>query len=266
MRPEALQVEIRPRTAGHVIALTTRMLQLRARPLLAAWATCSIAISAVALLLLVWLQWNPLLVWLLVLTFGSMFAPPVVATIGMLVFSPKVKLRDVVSMSLRRALPYWLAFIPMRLATLVAAAGLLVPGYYVWRQAWFLGPVVLLEGTGVADSLKRASRFAIGYHGHVAAHAAHAGALLCYFSFTFASLVFVLLKTVIGANVPAIDRLLVYEHLNHAVGMIGFALAVPFVTMMWFFVYLDVRTRKEGWDLEIAFRASAEKMERRRGA
>ena len=148
MRPEALQVEIRPRTAGQVIALTTRMLQLRARPLLAAWATCSIAISAVALLLLVWLQWNPWLVWLLVLTFGSMFAPPVVATIGMLVFSPKVKLRDVVSMSLRRALPYWLAFIPMRLATLVAAAGLLVPGYYVWRQAWFLGPVVLLEGTG----------------------------------------------------------------------------------------------------------------------
>jgi hypothetical protein len=48
--------------------------------------------------------------------------------------------------------------------------------------------------------------------------------------------------------------------------VVGFALAAPFISLVWFFVYLDVRIRKEGWDLEIAFRARAAQMERSRGA
>jgi hypothetical protein len=60
----------------------------------------------------------------------------------------------------------------------------------------------------------------------------------------------------------ALSQLPLYDGYYPFLVLVGFALAVPFMTIVWFFVYLDVRIRKEGWDLEIAFRSRAAKLER----
>jgi hypothetical protein len=140
-----------------------------------------------------------------------------------------------------------------------------VPGLYLWRSSWFLGPIVLLEGSPLGASFRRGRRFAVGFRGHVTVHALHTALLLGYLSFAAASLIHFLTVKVFGMSFAMLSNIALVDWYYHLLGLVGFALAAPFATLVWFFVYLDVRTRKEGWDLEIAFRARAAQMERSGG-
>lgn len=265
MKLEALQVEIRPRTAGQTFSLAARMLQHRPVPLLAAWASYSVPTAALALLLLVGLELNPWWVWLVTLTVAPLFSLPMVSTAGQLVFSPSVSLGTVVRMSVSRLLPFVALFLANRVLVLLGSLALLVPGLYLWRSSWFLGPIVLLERSPMGAAFRRGQRFAAGYQGHALGHAFHAAAVLLYLVLASATLLDFLLVQVLGLSVGALAELRLYDHYVHLLGLLGFALAAPLVTLMWFFTYLDVRIRKEGWDLELAFRARASELGGARG-
>jgi hypothetical protein len=265
MKLEELQVEIRPRTPGQTVAIAARVLQHRPGPILAAWLFYSVATIALSALLLVVWELHPLWAWMIVPLLAPVFATPLVTTVGHLVFTPKVAFGVVAAQTLRRMFPFALLFLVNRVIVLAGLCLLVVPGLYLWRSSWFLGPIVLLEGSPLGASFRRGRRFAIGFHGHVLAHAANAAVLLGYLGVAFASLLHFLVAKVFGLSFAAVANLTVLDSYYHMVGLIGFALAAPFVTLVWFFVYLDVRTRKEGWDLEISFRARAAQLEKSHG-
>lgn len=264
MNLEELQVEIRARTPGETVAMAARMLQVRPGPHLAAWAFSSAGTIALGHLLLgVWgVHWG----WALAIIplLAPVLSLPMIATVGHLVFSPKVSFGTVAATTIKRGLPYLLLFIINRLLTLIGLAVFIVPGLYLWRASWFLGPIVALEGSSMGASFRRGRRFAAGFHGHVASHAFNAALLVGYLTLAFVSLVHLLVVEVFGLTFDVLAELPVYELYPPYLVLVGFALALPFCTLAWFFVYLDVRIRKEGWDLELSFRARAAALERSR--
>jgi hypothetical protein len=163
---------------------------------------------------------------------------------------------------------YLVLFLANRVVTLAGLAFFIVPGLYLWRSSWFLGPIVALEGSGMSASFRRGRRFAIGFNTHAASHALNTALLLSYLTVAFASLAHFLTVKVFGQTFTYLEQLPANPEVYWPyICLVGFALAAPFATLTWFFVYLDVRIRKEGWDLEIAFRARASKMvEQNRGA
>jgi hypothetical protein len=265
LKSDALQVEIRPRDSHQVVVLAAKMIHHRPGPLLAAWALYSGCSLALVMVLFFSFDLNPWWVWALTLVFAPLFSLPLVSTIGHLVFSPSVSFGAVMRMIRSRALPFALLFLVNRLLTLGGLALLLLPGLYLWRSSWFLGPIALLEGAELGASFRRGRRFAIGFQGRVFAQASNLCATLVYLSFTFAAILHFFLVQVLGLTFTSLAGLVRYEGYNHLLGLVGFSLALPFVTLVWFFVYLDVRIRKEGWDLEIAFRSQRAKLERHRG-
>jgi hypothetical protein len=85
--------------------------------------------------------------------------------------------------------------------------------------------------------------------------------LLFYLTGAVFSLLHFLNTKVFGLSIAALAQLPLFEAYYHWLALAAFAVAAPFVTLVWFFVYLDLRTRKEGWDLELAFRAQAARLE-----
>ena len=255
MKLAELQVEIRPRSHGQTVAIAARMLQHRPGPLLVAWIFYSLATIALAAVILLVLEWHPFWAWLLTPILAPVFSSPLVTTLGHLVFTPKVTFGLVAGETLRRLPAFVLLFLVNRLISVAGLCGLVVPGLYLWRASWFLGPIVLLEGSPLGASFRRGRRFAAGFQGHVAGHAFNSAVLLLYLGIAAASLGHFLITKVFGLTFAAIANLTVLDSYPHLLGLGAFALCAPFVTLVWFFVYLDVRTRKEGWDLELAFRA-----------
>lgn len=267
MNPGDLQVEIKARPAGETVALAARMVQHRPGPFIGAWAFHALGTVAFGHLLLVTLGWH----WGWGLLFVPLVAPvfslPMIATAGHLVFSPRVAFGTVARTTLRRGFPFLLLFLVNRLVTLIGLAALVVPGLFLWRASWFLGPIVVLEGSSMGASFRRGRRFAVGFHGHVLGHALNVALLQIYLWVALATLAWFMTVKVFGQTFTSLAELPQHDLFYPYLGLVGFALAVPFVTLVWFFVYLDVRIRKEGWDLEIAFRARAAQLqEQSRGA
>jgi hypothetical protein len=263
---EELQVEIRARSSGEAAALAARMVQHRPVPLLTAWALYSTCVVALGAVLLWTLELHA--AWVLTLTplVAPLFSLPLISSVGHLVFSPTVTFGEVARATLRRVIPFFVLFTITRVLTLAGLAAMIVPGLYLWRSGWFLGPIVLLEGAPLGASFRRGRRFAAGYHGRVAGHAVNAALLLTYLTLAFGSLLYFMVVEIFGLTFVSLGTLPEVEGFYPFLAVVGFALAAPFISLVWFFVYLDVRIRKEGWDLEIAFRARAAQMERSRGA
>lgn len=262
MRLEELQVEIKPRSTAEAVAIAARMVQHRPGPILTAWAFYTVGTAALGFLAIFVLQLHFLWVLTVVLLFAPLFSLPLITTVGHLVFSSRVSFGTVARATIRRGPLFLVLFVANRLITLAGLALLVVPGLYLWRSSWFLGPIVLLEGSPLSASFRRGRRFAIGFHGRVMGHAFNAALLLGYLTVSFVSLIHFLGSIVFGLSFAALAELPLLDGYYPFLAVIGFALAVPFVTVVWFFVYLDVRIRKEGWDLEIAFRSRAAMMER----
>jgi hypothetical protein len=257
---EDLQVEIRPRTAGQTVAIAARVLQHRPGPILGAWAFYTTFVLLLSYLLFAVLELHPAWVWLVVPLLAPLFSPPLVTTIGHLVFTPQVTFGTVAAQTLRRFFPFALLFLVNRVLVLVGLCLLVVPGLFLWRSSWFLGPIALLEGSPLGASFRRGRRFASGFHGHVVGHAVSAALLLGYLTGAVFSLLHFLNTKIFGLSFAALTQLTLFEEYYHWLGLAAFAVVAPFITLVWFFVYLDVRTRKEGWDLEIAFRAQAARL------
>ncbi len=257
-----LQVEIRPRTPGQTVSLATRLLQHRPGAILAAWAVSSVSLGAVAFWLYTHSPLFELLTWLFLLSLGPLFTAPVIVTAGHLIFSPGVSLAQMIMATLRRVLPFTLLFLLYRVLIFVGLNLLIIPGLYLWRNSWFIGPIALLEGSSFGDSFQRGRTFALGFSGHVLAHAVNVWALLVYLSVALASVLHFIVE-LLGTSMPAMGHLTLREGYYEVLLILGYSLALPFTALVWFFVYLDVRTRKEGWDLEIAFRARAARTEER---
>ena len=185
-------------------------------------------------------------------------------------FSPLNGLRELS----RRWLLYSALMLVVRLITLAGSCCGILPGYAVAARYGFLAEVLLLE---VCPARRFESRLSdlmnqtfIGLVGRLIT-------LTAFFSIAVVS-VFVLVDVACGTllGLPILigrvsgdvfayeDKMMTLLTSDPRVAAVLIAVAwliYPVTRLAWMFCYLDVRIRKEGWDVELAFRVEARRLE-----
>lgn len=191
--------------------------------------------------------------WIVTVFLAMLVQTPFTSLAARLVFQPDVRVRDVLGTSLR-ALPRVLGLrLVQLLAVGVGLMMLIVPGLWIGVSLFFIVEVAVLERATFGTAIARSLRIAAGQSGHAGA------AVLALFSLQLGALV---LGDQIGRSV-LVDLLQfnapesLFTAGGSALALIGFWLFVPYVATARFLVYLDLRTRNEGWDIQTRFLAIA---------
>jgi hypothetical protein len=139
------------------------------------------------------------------------------------------------------------------IALLLSGVLLLLPWIWIGSTLLFLPEVVILERLGIAAAWARAGRVARAHLGAATA------AMLLLAALTVGS-------AVVGdmAGREILERLLelkappsMFEAGGSVLALLGYWSTLPLRATIRFFVYLDVRTRTEGWDIQTRFAAIA---------
>jgi hypothetical protein len=187
--------------------------------------------------------------WAVAAALTSFASAPFVALASRLVFADTVKVREVLGVALRGTprllLLRFLQWIAMAASILMAGA----PWLWVGTVTLFTVEVLVLEQAKLDAALGRAMRIANAHFGPV---------LLAMILLGLAPLL-----TAVLADLAGREALQTILEVNpppsmFRVGWSWLALAgwwsiVPLTATAHFFVYLDVRTRTEGWDIQTRF-------------
>jgi hypothetical protein len=168
-----------------------------------------------------------------------------------LMFEGDVTVRSVIAQFARKLPSYLGALLATRI---IAALGLLVVLAFpaTWAYGAFVHEASLLEGHGPTAAVRRAGAFTARQYGNVILMGF--GQLLALFAFVASAdqIGYVLLDFVLQVGRPFGA---LFEDGGSAGALIGFFAAIPFLTAVRFLMYIDGRTRRDGWDIQLAFLA-----------
>lgn len=196
-----------------------------------------------------------------------------VAASGRRLFGDRFSVRNGLKALLRRIILITLLFGLVRVITFLGLWFLLIPGYMIATRYGFLSEILLLEGTPgrryetrLSDLMNDTFRGLLG----------NLIALMLLFGIMVSSL-FVLTDmasgTLFGFPILAgrvsgfaymVEEIMTLLTRDPRVGTVLVAvmwLVYPITRLAWMFCYLDVRIRKEGWDVELNFRVEARRLE-----
>ena len=196
-----------------------------------------------------------------------------VAASGRRLFGDRFSIRSGLKAVLKRIVLLTVLFCLVRLVTFFGLWILILPGYMVATRYGFLSEVLILEGTPgrryetrLSDLMNETFRGLIG----------NLIALVLLYGIMVVSL-FVLTDmasgTLFGVPVLAgrvsgfaymLEEITTLMTRDPRVGTVLVAvmwLVYPITRLAWMFCYLDVRIRKEGWDVELNFRVEARRLE-----
>jgi hypothetical protein len=191
--------------------------------------------------------------WVTAVLLGAAAQAPFTILASRLVFEGEVRARDAVSAALRAMPKVVVVRLAQLLGTVASLAALVVPGVLAAGAMLFVSEAFLLERADVGAVFGRSrrlasTRFDVAVGGVFALTVVVAGA--------------VLLGDVAGRSVVS-DVLefrappSMFEAGGGWLPMLGFWIVVPFVATARFLLYLDFRTRSEGWDVQTRFAAIA---------
>lgn len=190
--------------------------------------------------------------WALAIGLGAFAQAPFTMLASKLVFEENVTVRAAALASLR-ALPRLFAArfvqaMALMVGTIMCFVGLLFTGPAVL----YLPEVALLEGLPLGKATSRAQRLAFANSGE----SVMGWMTLALASFFSAWLVGdylgrTILETIFEITPPEP----LFSAGGNYVAMLGFWLGVPIVTTVRFFMYLNMRTKIEGWDIQARFLA-----------
>lgn len=197
---------------------------------------------------------EPFALWPLALLLVVLAEVPLVALASRLVFDESATVKDGLALGMR-AMPRLLGVrILQGLALGLSAIAILVP---LWVQGilLFAPEVALLENARAFQACSRSQRLASRSTGE---------SVLGAICLALAQLVAVPLGDHIGRTIviellDATAPLPIWEDASSAFALGGFFLAAPFIALIRFFLYLNVRTRVEGWDVQTRFGALAQR-------
>jgi hypothetical protein len=254
----ASRVVLRPRSLGDVLDLTIPFC-LASWRLLARLSLTSL-LPALALCLYVqrWLGWSWIQIWILAVVLGELLEGLFTVAFGELLFQEPaaVRARAVWGRFARRLFHYLATLFVARLLLAITIATMLgaAAAPFLAVHLLFVREVCLLEGAGVFASIGRASKFV---HRQVSGSF---GVLLA--AVTAPAAMAVAAELLGDAIVSSVLQLgspfgKLFEQGGSAYALVGYFLAVPVVAAARFLKYIDVRTRKEGWDIQLRFTAIA---------
>ena len=256
MNLDAARIVLRPRGVSEIFDLALRFAtapaaklyaKLAAITLLPAWALCVAARYALEF------EWAG--VWTLALLLVTPLQGVFTVAIGRMMFAEEVSPREVLGQYFRRLPAYLGTLIVSRMMIGVAsiAAFLLVPPFWMWARCMYVHAACLLEQAGPVDAIGRAARM-------VARNLVSAVGSLLLLSLAGAGFIFVA-ETLI--NVGLFEFMLqvgrpfgsLFDTGGSVAALAGLFLAVPYWTTVRFLSYIDLRTRRDGWDVQLRFMA-----------
>ena len=195
--------------------------------------------------------------WIAAVVIGFAAQVPFTILASRVVFQEKVRAREV----LRAALGDLPRILVMRALWLgaIAISGLIffVPAGWVGTVFGFTNEVMLLERAAVGQSFGRSNRVA---------SSSLSDAMLALLVAICVPVLCVLLADYGGRQ--TLSELFqfrppasLFSEGGSLLGVIGWFLAIPFAATARFFIYLNVRTRAEGWDVQTRFAALASRAE-----
>lgn len=254
MRLEQATVVLRPRTAAEVLDLALRWGASVAAPV---WLRLAPWVLLPPLALVVWLRfgagWSPQATWITAAALASAVQAPFVVAAARLLFERSVRVRAVLAATVARA-P---AFVPAFTASgLLMALGTVTVLFAPrsWAVGAFVHETSLLEGNGARRALVRSHRLA---------QRRLVGTLQMMLALLGVRVAAVVLADALGGAV--LDHALqvgrpfgdLWEDGVSLSALVGLFSAVPFVAAARMLAYLDLRTRLDGWDLQLRFMALA---------
>lgn len=247
------RVVIRERPLTDVVDLAIRFLFANGRAFGA--LTAAVVVPACVATVAVGVRGNWGLAWLFALALAPFVALPFTILASRLVFEREVPAAAVAFAALRAVPRIAVSRAVLVLGMLVGSTMMLLPGAWVGVQFYFVGEVSAVERAGPFAAFGRASRVISGRFG-----TAMASSMLLLGMHVVATI----LGDVAGRS--AMTELLqiapppgLFQAGGSALAFVGFWGFVPLLAVGRFFVYLDLRTRLEGWDVQTRFAAIAQR-------
>jgi hypothetical protein len=251
----AARVELRIRGATDILDLAAPLLlqswrvfaPLSAAVLLPAFVACLLGRYRFG--------WTWPTIWVMAVVLGAFAQVPFTLACGELLFAPprEVRVRPLLRRSLARLPAFFVSYLVTRL---IHAAALMVVVLPLFTASWFfvVPEVVLLEKASALVSLGRSAR-AVRGRGSAAFGITVALLLLALGGVAGGEVVgSAVVGTVLQLGDP-FGQLLQTGGTPYALA--GFFLTVPLIAAARFLAYTDLRTRKEGWDIQLRFMAIA---------
>ena len=248
---------LRPRLLTEVLDLAAP-LALANASLLGRVALAVLApLAGLAVALRLGLGWGWPALWAVLLPLSWITSGAFTATLGEALFQPpdKVRVGPVLGHFMRR-LPVMLAARVVSAVVLLGCASILVPLPIEGPRWLFLGEAVVLEQASPAQAIRRSrslSRNRLGF----CLGLALAVLLLPVLTLVLADLV----GNAIVAQVLQMGRPFgdLWENGGSGLAVVGLLIGVPLAACARFLGYIDLRTRKEGWDIQLRFTAWSER-------
>jgi hypothetical protein len=258
LKLDAARVVLRPRTLPEILDLALRFATDPAATLYAKLAMLTLLPLWALTLAAHWgLGWSWGAVWLLALVLVTPIQGVFTIAVGKMMFAEHVTVREILREYLRRLPSYLVALLITRvqIAVLCIAVFLVLPPLWIWGRSIHVHEACLLEQAAGSDAVKRAARMVehrvLGAAGSLlllsvaaAGFVGVAEALLNYGLFDF----------VLQIGMPFGS---LFEEGGSAPALLGLFLAVPYWATARFLAYVDLRTRRDGWDVQLRFMALA---------
>ncbi len=245
-----MRVQLRDRALLDVIDLAFRFITTHA------WLFAKVALVTLVLpyALCVWIgdevNWG--VAWLVALALGSIAQTPFTMLASKLVFQETTTAREAIFAAFRVLPRVALARFFQAVVLTASLAVCLLPVFFFGPAFLFLPEIVLLEGVSFSTAATRGWRLATSQSGD---------AFGAWFLLTLATIGSVLLLgDVVGRalmeNVFEVSPPeTIFTSGGNYLAMIGFWIFVPFCACSRFFIYLNLRTKIEGWDIQARFLA-----------
>jgi hypothetical protein len=242
------RIEVRERGVAEVIDLALRFtcdfggrlyLRLFAIVGLPAWALCWWALSR---------DLDVAAVWAIAAFLFVLVQIPFTIAASRLMFAEAPTVREVLSTSAKALGRSLLTLIS---AVLLIAAGSVVVVFALVAMArcLYVLEITLLEGTGVGASFARSSRFIRGRMGHAIEIWLALGCVGFAFVATVQLMAWALTRDMMGLD--SLEH--VWDLFDSPAALLGLFVSAPFVATTRFLAYIDGRTRREAWDVQVKF-------------
>jgi hypothetical protein len=250
------RVVLRPRSLAEILDLALRFASDPAATLYAKLGALTLLPAWMLSLAAHWgLGWSWGAVWLLALALVTPIQGVFTVAVGKMMFAERVTVREIMREYLRRFPAYFVALLITRIqiAVLSCAVFLVLPPLWIWGRSIHVHEACLLEQAGAIDAVKRAARM-------IEHRVLGAGGTLLLLSLAAAGFVAIsealinygLFDFVLQIGMPFGS---LFHEGGSASALLGLFLAVPYWATARFLLYADLRTRRDGWDIQLRFMA-----------
>jgi hypothetical protein len=250
-----VRVVLRERRLLDVLDLAIRFLVAHAVPYIVLSAIVLVPCGVLSLVVAVHSGW--VLGWLTAIAVATFAEIPFTILGSRLVFTPEAPLEAVLSASVRKAPRLLAAKLLQGVAVLAGTSAFVAPGVWIAATTLFLSEVILLEESTAGAAFSRAQRLVAGRFGDALMTFLLIGGLHALAVWVGDRALGSILADLFQITPPA----KLGEPGGGVLGLVAFFLVVPFAATARLFAYLDLRTRTEGWDVQVRFAALAARRE-----